>query len=155
MTPTLTAPVRERPKCPVCGKFSYSSAGIHPQCAANRASAKQRVIDKAKREAEEAAATAAGLNPLADDHSSQSFPGVLQMQEIPDRTIDQQVTQKLSTRGLSSPCQVSVSTRRGEVTLSGLVQHPHQKNAAVQAANSVMGVKRVIDNLTVKAVVRY
>ena len=77
------------------------------------------------------------------------------MQEVPDRTIDQQVTQKLSSRGIGSPCQVSVSSRRGEVTLSGHVQHSHQKNAAVQAANSVMGVKRVIDNLKIKAVVRY
>ena len=77
------------------------------------------------------------------------------MTEVPDRTIDQQVAQKLSTRGISSPCQVTVQTRRGEVTLSGMVQHPHQKNAAVQVATSVMGVRRVIDNLTVKAVVRY
>ena len=77
------------------------------------------------------------------------------MQDIPDRTIDQQVTQKLSSRGINSPCQVTVQTRRGEVTLSGLVQHPHQKDAAVRAATSVMGVRRVIDNMTVKAVVRY
>jgi osmotically-inducible protein OsmY len=77
------------------------------------------------------------------------------MTEVPDRTIDQQVAQKLSSRGINSPCQVTVQTRRGEVTLSGMVQHPHQKNAAVQVATSVMGVRRVIDNLTVKAVVRY
>ena len=77
------------------------------------------------------------------------------MQEIPDRTLDQQVAQKLSNRGISAPSQVVVSTRRGEVTLSGAVQYPHQKNAAVQAANSVMGVRRVIDNMTVRAVVRY
>lgn len=77
------------------------------------------------------------------------------MQEIPDRTLDQQVAQKLSNRGINSPSQVTVQTRRGEVTLSGIVQYPHQKNAAVQAATSVMGVKRVIDNLTVKPVVRY
>jgi osmotically-inducible protein OsmY len=77
------------------------------------------------------------------------------MQKVPDRTIDQQITQKLSGRGINSPCQVTVQTRRGEVTLSGVVQHPHQKNAAVQAANAVLGVRRVIDNLTIKAVVRY
>ena len=77
------------------------------------------------------------------------------MQDIPDRTIDQQVAQKLSSRGVNSPSQVTVSTRRGEVTLSGVVQFAHQKNAAVQAANSVMGVRRVIDNLSVKLVTRY
>ena len=77
------------------------------------------------------------------------------MAEIPDRTINQQVAQKIANRGINSPSQVSVQTHRGEVTLSGMVQHAHQKNAAVQAASSVMGVKRVIDNTMVKPVVRY
>ncbi|HUE71410.1 MAG TPA: BON domain-containing protein [Pirellulaceae bacterium] len=77
------------------------------------------------------------------------------MAEIPDRTLNQQVAQKLSNRGINTPSQVSVQSHRGEVTLSGVVQFPHQKSAAVQAANSVMGVRRVIDNMTVKAVVRY
>jgi hypothetical protein len=62
MTPALIAPVRERPKCPVCGKVSYSSAGIHPQCAVNRADAKLRLILKAKREAEAAAAPPGGFS---------------------------------------------------------------------------------------------
>jgi osmotically-inducible protein OsmY len=65
------------------------------------------------------------------------------------------VAQKIANRGINSPSQVNVQTYRGEVTLSGMVQHPHQKNAAVQAASSVMGVKRVIDNTMVKPVVRY
>lgn len=76
------------------------------------------------------------------------------MTEIPDKTITQQVSQKLSNRGINSPSQVNVNTRRGEVTLSGTVQYPHQKNSAVQVATSIMGVRRVIDNLTVKPLVR-
>jgi len=156
MTPALIAPPHERPKCPVCGKISYSREGIHPQCAVHRADAKLRLIEKAKRDAEAAAVQAAGLNQLpGTSQLSHPLTGAPPMQEIPDRSIDQQVSQKLSSRGINSPCQVSVNTRRGEVTLSGLVQHPHQKNAAVQAANSVTGVKRVIDNLTIKPVVRY
>lgn len=56
MTPALIAPARERPKCPVCGKASYSPAGIHPQCAVHRADASLRLVLKAKKEAEAAAA---------------------------------------------------------------------------------------------------
>ncbi|MBX9790108.1 MAG: hypothetical protein K2Y37_14420 [Pirellulales bacterium] len=52
----LIAPTPPRPCCPVCGKATYSSTGIHPQCAASRAAV---VIDeraKARREAEAKAA---------------------------------------------------------------------------------------------------
>lgn len=31
--------VKSRPLCPICGKASYSSNGIHPQCAAIQADA--------------------------------------------------------------------------------------------------------------------
>jgi hypothetical protein len=48
MTPALIGPQRERPKCPVCGKVSYSAAGIHPQCAVSRADAKLRSLRPAK-----------------------------------------------------------------------------------------------------------
>lgn len=48
MTPALIAPVRERPKCPVCGKVSYSAAGIHPQCASHRADAATRLREREK-----------------------------------------------------------------------------------------------------------
>ena len=78
MTPALVAPVRERPKCPVCGKVSYSAAGIHPQCAANREDAGRRLLERAKREAEAAAAQAAGFttHPAANP-SSLPLPGAL------------------------------------------------------------------------------
>jgi osmotically-inducible protein OsmY len=73
---------------------------------------------------------------------------------VSDRSVTQQVTNKLAGRGLTSPCHVTVDTRNGEVTLTGSVQHAHQKGAAVQAASSISGVRRVIDRLIVKAVVK-
>ena len=37
--PLYAAPVRKR--CPVCGEISYSSAGIHPQCAVDQCDAER------------------------------------------------------------------------------------------------------------------
>ena len=71
---------------------------------------------------------------------------------VQDRTITRQVQGKIAGRGLSSPCRISVETRKGEVTLTGSVQHAHQKEAAVQAAHGIAGVRRVLDRLIVKAV---
>lgn len=66
-----------------------------------------------------------------------------------DQTITNQVLLKLANRGLRSPCNVTVQTKKGEVTLSGTVQFSHQKTAAVQAATGCAGVRRVIDQTTV------
>ena len=71
-------------------------------------------------------------------------------EQVPDRTIIQQINNKLATRGVRSPCRVNVLSHRGDVTLSGTVEHAHQKSAAVGVAGSVAGVKRVIDQMTVK-----
>ena len=66
-----------------------------------------------------------------------------------DRTIVQQVTQRLATRGIRSPCKIDVQSRNGEVTLTGAIQYPHQRVAAKQAASTAQGVKNVVDRLTV------
>jgi osmotically-inducible protein OsmY len=66
-----------------------------------------------------------------------------------DQTITNQVQLKLANRGIRFPCNVSVLTKKGEVTLSGTVQFAHQKSAAVQAATGVTGVKRVTDSMSV------
>jgi len=73
---------------------------------------------------------------------------------VPDRTISQQSSQKLANRGLRSPCQVQVETRNGEVTLSGTVQYAHQKGVASQVVTGIFGVKRVVNQLVVKAAVK-
>jgi osmotically-inducible protein OsmY len=66
-----------------------------------------------------------------------------------DQTITNQVLLKLANRGIRTPCNVTVQTRKGEVTLTGTVQFSHQKVAAQQAATGVTGVRRVIDNTTI------
>lgn len=71
-----------------------------------------------------------------------------------DRTITQQVSQRLATRGLRSPCRIDVQARNGEVTLTGNIQYPHQRAAAMQAASTAEGVRHVVDRLTIKAAVK-
>ena len=68
---------------------------------------------------------------------------------ISDATISRNATQHLASTGLRSPCHIQVQTRNGEITLSGIVQYDHQRNAAVQAVRNIEGVKRVIENLKV------
>lgn len=68
---------------------------------------------------------------------------------IPDHLLNQQVTQQLSNRGVRPPCKVAVSTQQGSVTLCGLIQYEHQRHMALQAAQHVEGVKRVVDQLRV------
>lgn len=67
-----------------------------------------------------------------------------------DRTVTQQVTQRLATRGLRSPCRIDVHSRNGEVTLTGEIQYPHQRSAAMHAASSTSGVRHVVDRMTIK-----
>jgi osmotically-inducible protein OsmY len=69
---------------------------------------------------------------------------------VSDRTIIQQITNKLTSRGVSSPSHVEVQSRNGEVTLSGNLQHAHLRQAAVQVATAISGVRRVIDRMVVK-----
>jgi len=68
-----------------------------------------------------------------------------------DRTIAQAVIQRLATRGIRSPCRIDVQSRNGEVTLSGSIQYPYQRSAAVQAASTTSGVRNVLDRLTFKS----
>jgi osmotically-inducible protein OsmY len=74
---------------------------------------------------------------------------------IQDKTINRQVQGKIAGRGLVSPCRIMVATLKGEVTLSGTVQHAQQKSTAVQAAMTIAGVRRVVDRLIVKPAARY
>jgi osmotically-inducible protein OsmY len=71
-----------------------------------------------------------------------------------DMKLAQQVNMKLAMRGIRSPCVVSVSCNRGEVTLSGTVSQAHQLNAAMRIAQGITGVKRVINQLVVKTLGR-
>jgi osmotically-inducible protein OsmY len=67
-----------------------------------------------------------------------------------DTKISLQITNKLAGRGITTPCRVTVASNKGEVTLTGTVQHPHQRKAAEQAATGITGVRRVMNQLVVK-----
>jgi hypothetical protein len=71
-----------------------------------------------------------------------------------DRTISNQVTQRLATRGIRTPCRVGVETKNGEVTLTGNIQYPYQRSAAMNAAATTPGVRHVVDRLTIKPAVK-
>ena len=66
-----------------------------------------------------------------------------------DQRVNQQVIRQLSNHGVRPPCKVVVSTRDGSTTLSGQIEHEHQRRSAVRAAKNTPGVKRVTDQLQV------
>ena len=68
---------------------------------------------------------------------------------IADRTINEQVSHQLISRGMRSPCNITVQAAKGVVTLSGKIEYEHQRSAALQLARRVDGVGRVIDQLHV------
>lgn len=68
-----------------------------------------------------------------------------------DGKLVQQVNGKLSMRGFRSPCNITVTANRSEITLSGTVPQAHQKMSAAQVAQGISGVKRVHNQLIVKA----
>jgi hyperosmotically inducible periplasmic protein len=70
---------------------------------------------------------------------------------IDDGTVTVKVKSALLTDPALKPLQISVGTKDGVVTLAGAVDSEVLKERAAQIAQSVSGVKSVVDNLTVKA----
>ncbi len=66
---------------------------------------------------------------------------------ISDPKIIQHVSQRLGNRGIRSPARINVASANGQVTLSGNIQYEHQRHTALQTAQSVEGVRRVVDML--------
>jgi osmotically-inducible protein OsmY len=66
-----------------------------------------------------------------------------------DPTISRKVSEMLSNRGMRSPCRIVVATKKGTVTLSGLIQYEQQRRIAVKAAGSIAGVQSVQDQMKV------
>jgi osmotically-inducible protein OsmY len=67
----------------------------------------------------------------------------------PDRVLTEKVSQQLKRRGIRAPCSVRVSVQRGNVVLSGKIQFEVQRQTALHAASSVVGVRSVADQLQV------
>jgi hypothetical protein len=64
-----------------------------------------------------------------------------------DERLQHQLEQKLLAHGMRPPCRVTVNVRDGVVTVSGIVQHDYQKNAAIHACRATSGVRMVVNNL--------
>ena len=71
-------------------------------------------------------------------------------QVVDDGTITTEVKAKLLNDGVTKGIAVSVETFQGQVTLTGAVDSPQQKDKAGQIAASVKGVKKVNNLLNLK-----
>jgi hyperosmotically inducible periplasmic protein len=79
-----------------------------------------------------------------------SMTGKSAGENIDDATITTQVKAKLTEERASNLTRVRVSTTRGTVVLSGVVETPAQRIRAEQLASQVKGVKEVTNNLQVE-----
>lgn len=70
--------------------------------------------------------------------------------QVPDKRISQKVEQRVSRAGLGG-AKITVQVRDGDVTLSGTLQYDSQRRPVLHAARGVEGVRRIVDQLQVKA----
>lgn len=75
------------------------------------------------------------------------------MYNTKDTHVTRNISNKLASRGFGSQ-HLTVTTSNGLVTLSGNVQFAHQKKAAIRVIAGLTGVRRVIDQMTVKPAVK-
>lgn len=67
--------------------------------------------------------------------------------QIPDKTVLKDVTQKLARSGTQG--KITAAVRSGDVTLTGTIAFEHQRRSIIRFASGVSGVRRVIDQLQV------
>jgi len=75
------------------------------------------------------------------------------MHSAKDDHITRHVNNKLASRGFGSQ-HLTIQASNGLVTISGGVQFAHQKKAALKAISGIAGIRRVIDQMTVKPAVK-
>jgi osmotically-inducible protein OsmY len=75
-------------------------------------------------------------------------------QSSADIKLTQSVINQLAMQGIRTPCKVTVTVDKGLATLSGTVTQAHMKMAATSIASGTSGVKRVVNQLVVKATER-
>jgi osmotically-inducible protein OsmY len=66
---------------------------------------------------------------------------------VSDKTLQQQVNQKLSRTGTGGQSRVTSSVVKGTVTLAGTLQYEAQRRPIVKAVSTVGGVRRVVDQM--------
>jgi osmotically-inducible protein OsmY len=73
------------------------------------------------------------------------------MNETNDRALLQKVNQRVARSASGGKSRVTASVRKGDVTLTGILQYEMQRRNFVRAATSTPGVRRVIDQMIVEA----
>jgi osmotically-inducible protein OsmY len=73
---------------------------------------------------------------------------MLRQSEVSNKDLTKSVTQRLNRTGTSGQSKVTTSVNRGVVTLTGTLNHEMQRRAIVQAASRAVGVRQVIDQMT-------
>ena len=68
---------------------------------------------------------------------------------IPDKTLLRDVNKKLLRAGTQT--KVTASVNGGCLTLTGTLQYEIQRRPILRAVNQVSGVRRVVDQMTLKA----
>lgn len=68
---------------------------------------------------------------------------------VPDKSLLRTVLQKLMRKGVNSN-RIAATVRSGDVTLTGTIDYEHERRSIVNSANSVPGVKRIIDQMRVE-----
>lgn len=75
------------------------------------------------------------------------------MHNSKDEHITRSVINKLASRGFGQ-AHLKVCTSNGLVTVMGSVQYAHQKTGAMKAIAGMTGIRRVVNQVTVKSVAR-
>lgn len=69
--------------------------------------------------------------------------------QVPDKTLLKSVNQKLMQRAGGSGSKITANVASGTVTLSGTLAQEYQRKTIVSAMQTISGVRRVIDQMTV------
>jgi len=75
--------------------------------------------------------------------------------DISDEQLTRLAQQRLGNRGLAPPCQINVATHSGVITLTGQVEHAHQKQTALSAIRGVSGSRGCVSHLQVIEIQRF
>ena len=68
--------------------------------------------------------------------------------QIPDKALLKNVMEQFISKGVNA-VRIKASVRDGIATIEGIIEHDHQRRSIISVANSVAGVKKVIDLLQV------
>lgn len=71
------------------------------------------------------------------------------MEKVPDSALLKKINERLCRAGTGGTAKVTASVRSGQATLAGTLQYEMQRSAMIKAANSVAGIRRVVDQMTV------